>query len=114
MTASTSLGSRHGLDLFRNDRGEILAWRGSDCVGHAFPKFTNDPEGLWFGRLRGQTAQLFRTRHKALAYVLGGCPDCLCEPALCRGDDSGQYCELVNCGACLHGCPEDECGMRRD
>ncbi|WDZ87221.1 hypothetical protein [Micromonospora cathayae] len=32
-----------------------------------------------------------------------GC--CICDPATCLADDSGDHCIERSCGVCLHGCP---------
>lgn len=110
MTAAQFLLTTHGFDLF--ERPEVIAaWRGSEVVGWAFPAVVAEPDGPWFGRLRGQNAMPFDTRHSALAFVVGGCPDCVCQPVLCEHDDSGRHCEDANCGFCLNGCSAGECPM---
>ncbi|MFC3504842.1 hypothetical protein ACFOOK_28275 [Micromonospora krabiensis] len=30
---------------------------------------------------------------------------CICDPARCAADDTGEYCNDKSCGSCLHGCP---------
>lgn len=35
-----------------------------------------------------------------------GC--CICDPATCLADDSGDHCAARSCGVCLHGCPADD------
>lgn len=30
---------------------------------------------------------------------------CICDPAVCAADDTGEHCEIRSCGSCLHGCP---------
>ena len=110
MTA-TKRWTTHGLDVF--DWPDVVeVWRGCDRVGLAFPVVVARPEGPWFGKLRGQIAQRFPTRHTALAHVVGGCPECTCEPVACAEDDSGDSC--LNCGACMNECPEDECSMLKE
>jgi hypothetical protein len=100
-----------GLDLFEDYRW-ITAWRGTEHVGQAFAVVVDEPDKHWFGKLRGQDAVRFETRHAALAHVVGGCPDCTCDPILCAEDDSGDSC--IDCGACLHGCPEGLCDMTEE
>jgi hypothetical protein len=105
----------HGLDLFEHEHPhEILAWRGTELVGYAFPAVVAEPGGTWFGRLRGRDAVPFPSRHAALAYVVGGCPECRCVPFLCESDDTGRYCIDVGCGACQNGCPDDVCEMTKE
>lgn len=41
------------------------------------------------------------------------CLDCVCDPLLCATDDTGEHCATAGCGACLHGCPDDEHDMRQ-
>lgn len=113
MSIGTPLGSRHGYDMFERPNGRVDAWRGSDWAGYAFPADAVIVGATdWVARREHEDAVHVATRHSALAHILGGCPDCVCEPVLCRNDDTGRSCEAVNCGACLHGCPEDECDMR--
>ena len=114
MIAAKPIGSVHGLDLFQKPDCTVTAWRGPMFVGAAFPAVTTQPDGPWFGRRQGQSARRFDTEHSALAYVVRGCPECVCVPFLCRTDDTGEHCADMSCGPCLHGCPEGECDMTEE
>ncbi|XTZ17076.1 hypothetical protein ACQSSU_06765 [Micromonospora echinospora] len=35
--------------------------------------------------------------------MIPGC--CICDPATCAADDTGEHCTDMSCGVCLHGCP---------
>lgn len=85
----------HGLDLYVFP-AEVSVWDGRVCVAQAFPVVVAELDGPWFGRRYGTPARKFGTRHEALAYVVGGCPDCTC------GDRT--------CEVCLKGCPVEGCG----
>jgi hypothetical protein len=102
----------HGVDLYDDGLGGLKAYRGHEFVGAAFPSVVHEAAGSWFGRRRGETARRFDTRHAALAHLVGGCPDCTCDQALCESDETGDSC--LDCGACLHGCPEDEHDMTKE
>ena len=79
----------HGLDVL--DWPETVeVWRGCDRVGLAFPVVVARPEGPWFGKLRGQIARRFPTRHTALAHVVGGCPDRETCPGGCPEDNQAE------------------------
>jgi hypothetical protein len=89
---------------------QTTVWLGDRHIGTAFPLVVGDPGTDWIGRLRGHPGQRFGNEHRALAYVIGRCPECVCDPVLCASDDTGDSC--LDCGPCLHGCPEGECDMR--
>lgn len=114
MTALTPLGTVRGVDLFGDARGGIEAHRDGVLIGNAFPQNLRHPDGRWYGKRRGVTAVLFDSRHLALAYLLGGCPECQCDPLLCAAYGNGAYCALVNCGVCLNGCPDGECDVTEE
>jgi hypothetical protein len=112
MTAHRLIGTARGCNLYSDPNehpSELLAWRDGDYIGTIFPQMVMADGGPWFARRRGETARKFDNRHAALAHVVGGCPECTCDSVLCATDDTGDSC--LNCGACLHGCPDDVCDM---
>lgn len=111
---TTPLFTARGVDVYDDRLGGLWAYRGGRYAGSAFPVPAAEPDKDWFGRRQGETARRFPSRHAALAHVVGGCPECRCEPERCKADDSGTYCVEVGCGACLNGCPDDLCDMRED
>ncbi len=100
----------HGIDLIERPDGRVDAWRGSQWQGYVFPASAAivGTSG-WVARRDGESSQPFPTRHAGLAHIVGGCPDCICTPAVCATDDSGDHCAELNCGYCLNGCPENLC-----
>lgn len=103
------IGSSHGFDLFQTTSLEVTVWRGSTFGGGCFPVVVAKPDDEWFAHKPGAAAVKFSSRHQALAWLLGGCPDCLCEPGMCDG--ARLYCDIRDCRACLAGCPENTCDM---
>jgi hypothetical protein len=99
----------HGLDLRTFERlpGSVYAFDGTVQVGTAFPVVIAEPDGSWYGRRTGKAAVRFAGRHLALAHIVGGCPDCSCEPGFCR--TGGLHCAEVGCGFCLNGCSANVC-----
>jgi hypothetical protein len=104
----------HGIDLLEDGRCGYYAYRGDEWIGHAFPRVygVSSADRTWYVKRPGLTARRFATRHAALAHLVGGCPGCVCVPALCESDETGASC--MDCVACLHGCPEDLCDMTKE
>lgn len=108
MSISRPLCTTHGIDLFERPNGDVYGYRGSEFVGITFPVRVDSPDGEWFARTSGYpVATEVPSRHAGIAHVVGGCPDCVCEPVLCETDDTGDSC--LSCGFCLNGCSTGEC-----
>jgi hypothetical protein len=104
----------HGLDVVPLERHpeSLYAFDGTILVGRASPWAAGEPDGDWYARRTGKKAGRFAGRHQALAHIVGGCPDCVCDPVLCAADDTGDSC--LDCGYCLNGCSADECDMTKE
>jgi hypothetical protein len=98
-----------GIDVVPLERhpGSLYAFDGTILAGRASPWVKDEPDGDWYARRTGKKALRLPGRHQALAHIVGGCPDCSCEPEKCRTDDSGDSC--MGCGYCLDGCSADLC-----
>jgi hypothetical protein len=99
----------HGIDLRTFERlpGSVYAFDGTIQVGTAFPVVVAEPDGPWYGRRTGKSAVRFDTRHQALAHIVGGCPDCSCEPDRCVPGEVSDTC--LDCTYCLKGCTVNAC-----
>jgi hypothetical protein len=102
VSVARPLHTTHGIDLFEKPDGWVYGHRGSDLAGWTFH---NGAE--WRAR---RTCEPYdyrvASRHAGIAYFVGGCPDCVCNPVLCAADDTGESC--LDCGFCMHGCSADE------
>lgn len=113
MTASRTI---NGVTLIPHPINGMtfLADRDGMCLGEIFAWRVSQPDGSWCVRLGGQVARKFPSEHAALAFLVGGCPECRCTPELCESDDTGQHCIDAGCGVCLNGCPEDVCDVLKE
>lgn len=98
-----------GLDVvsLESRPGSLYAFDGTIKVGRVSPWVAGEPDGDWYARRTGRKAVRLPGRHQALAHVVGGCPDCLCEPGFCR--TGGLHCAEVDCPYCLNGCTASLC-----
>jgi hypothetical protein len=109
----TANSTRHRLEPSPT---QTTVWLGDRHIGTVFPLVVEpkpgDPPSDWIGRRRGHPGQRFGNEHRALAYVIGRCPDCRCDPERCVPGEVNDTC--LDCEACLNGCPENECEMTEE